>query len=369
MRWKMAATAGAAVTLVLTTATACGGSSANAGPASGPLTFGGVQVADASLLSAARKEGSVTLYTGLHADTEQAIAKEFTKDTGVKVNIVAAKPDALVERVISEYGAKKVGADVVSVSSLAYVQELKKAKTLAAYCTPFQKNYPAEVTDPGCTYFPRNDNYITMSVNTAVLQKKGLTAPTKWTDLLDPKWKGLVGASQIAVGGSSWSFWKLMRDTYGTGYWNGMAKQKMFLSESAASTGDALERGEIAVAIESPSTPYEEIAQGAPIKVLTPEVVPVYDNYISLAAGAPHSSAGKLLMDWVASPRGQSTIGKVGGGDYPASNSASGPTISGQQLPPMSGLKTKIVDMEAESNYVSAFPGWTKQWDAIFNYS
>jgi ABC-type Fe3+ transport system substrate-binding protein len=122
------------------------------------------------------------------------------------------------------------------------------------------------------------------------------------------------------------------------------------------------------VAIESPASPYEEIAQGAPLSVLLPSVVPSYENYASLAASAPHPDAGKLFMNWLASPSGQDAISKVGGGDYPGAAGAPGPVVNGQQLPGLSGLKTKIMAMESRPGYIAEFNPWSKQWDSIFNY-
>jgi iron(III) transport system substrate-binding protein len=44
----------------------------------------------------------VNLYTSRHYDTDDALYEEFTKQTGIKVNVISAKGKALIEKIKSE---------------------------------------------------------------------------------------------------------------------------------------------------------------------------------------------------------------------------------------------------------------------------
>ena len=44
----------------------------------------------------------VNVYTSRHYDSDTALYKEFTKETGIKVNIISGKGSALLERIKSE---------------------------------------------------------------------------------------------------------------------------------------------------------------------------------------------------------------------------------------------------------------------------
>ena len=46
----------------------------------------------------------VNLYTSRHYDTDDALYEEFTKQTGIKVNVISAKGKALIEKIKSEGG-------------------------------------------------------------------------------------------------------------------------------------------------------------------------------------------------------------------------------------------------------------------------
>ena len=52
----------------------------------------------------------VNIYTSRHYDSDEALYKEFTKETGIKVNIISGKGSALLERIKSE--GKNSPADI-----------------------------------------------------------------------------------------------------------------------------------------------------------------------------------------------------------------------------------------------------------------
>ena len=46
--------------------------------------------------------GVVNLYTARHYDSDQALYDRFTRETGIRVNIIEGRPDELVARIRSE---------------------------------------------------------------------------------------------------------------------------------------------------------------------------------------------------------------------------------------------------------------------------
>ena len=55
-----------------------------------------------SLMSQAILPKDVNIYTSRHYDSDDALYEEFTKETGIKVNIISGKGSALLERIKSE---------------------------------------------------------------------------------------------------------------------------------------------------------------------------------------------------------------------------------------------------------------------------
>ena len=63
-----------------------------------------------SFLSEVVLADNVNVYTSRHYDSDDALYEEFTKETGIKVNIISGKGSALLERIKSE--GKNSPADI-----------------------------------------------------------------------------------------------------------------------------------------------------------------------------------------------------------------------------------------------------------------
>src|SRR3989442_9813744 len=129
-------------------------------------------------MAAAKREGAVTWYTSTAIGTAQKIANLFQAETGIKVELFRSGGSAVLRRFMQEIDARRVIADVMTISD------------------------PAEV-------IARAD--------------KGVAMPKNWTDLVDPKYKGLMvmpdpsyTAIQLMVIGTlsrkyGWEFYEKLR--------------------------------------------------------------------------------------------------------------------------------------------------------------
>src|SRR5260221_11402620 len=70
------------------------------------------------LVDAARKEGSVNVYTSNAAPTIQALVADFEKRYGVRVNLWRASSIKVLQRLAAEKKANRWEFDAVSVSGL-----------------------------------------------------------------------------------------------------------------------------------------------------------------------------------------------------------------------------------------------------------
>src|SRR5258706_4043100 len=83
------------------------------------------------LVQAARKEGSLTVYTSNAADTLKVLIADFEKRYGVRVNAWRASSAKVLQRVTAEKRANRLDLDAVSISSPA-LQALVRGKVLRA---------------------------------------------------------------------------------------------------------------------------------------------------------------------------------------------------------------------------------------------
>ena len=105
------------------------------------LVVNGEQIADQRTVGSREAEGSINLYTGYTENTEDALLKQFTADTGIKVNVVRLTPNRLFERISAEYGAGKLKADVVRTSDSGFASSEREGCLPALH--PGDRQQPA----------------------------------------------------------------------------------------------------------------------------------------------------------------------------------------------------------------------------------
>jgi iron(III) transport system substrate-binding protein len=296
------------------------------------LVINGQTVADAELFAKGRAEGSINLYSGYVENSEKEVIKAFTQDTGIKVNLVRLVPNRLLERVLSEQGAGKLGADVVRTSEFSSVSAMNKAGAFTEHKVPNFDQLDDTVKYDGGKFYRVFDPAFTFAYNTALVSEAD--APKSWQDLLDPKWKGKIGTTQVGAGGSSASLVRFQLDALGEDYLKGYAAQQPRIFDSSGAQQESLSRGEIQVATAVVSSVNIAANNNAPVKFVVPkEGFALYDYFLGMTPTAQHPAAAQVFMNWNLSKRGASVFSQIG--EYPADATAPAPKVMDIQLPAM----------------------------------
>lgn len=178
---RKSAAAAVAAALASALLAACGGSSSTATAA------GGAPVAAAS--GAALRGQSITVYSGQHEQTVQALVKDFEAKTGATVNVRSGDEAELANQILTE--GKASPADVFfaenppALTTLAEKGLLSKvdASTLAAV--------PAADSSAGGDWIGVSARRAVFAYNTSAVQASQL--PTSVKDLAGAAWKGKLG--------------------------------------------------------------------------------------------------------------------------------------------------------------------------------
>ncbi len=141
-------------------------------------------------VDAAKKEGTLTLYTTIAEKDLPAIIKPFEDKYGIKVNVWRAGTDKVLQRAVAETRAKKYEFDAVHFGA-PEMEALSREKILAPVNSPVHKDLL-----PGSVPAHKEWAATILSVwvqayNTQAVKKSEL--PKTYQDLLDPKWKGKLG--------------------------------------------------------------------------------------------------------------------------------------------------------------------------------
>jgi iron(III) transport system substrate-binding protein len=134
------------------------------------------------------KEQSVNLYTDRHYEADQQIFDAFTKETGIKVNVVSAKSDEILERLIRE--GKNTQADLLYTTDAGRLGLAKSKGMLASVESDvLTKNIPANLRDVDNEWFG-----LTVRARVLVYAKDRVNPKdlSTYEDLANPKWKGKI---------------------------------------------------------------------------------------------------------------------------------------------------------------------------------
>jgi iron(III) transport system substrate-binding protein len=134
---------------------------------------------------------TLTLYSGQHEQTTEALVAGFTKATGIKVDI-RSDNEAVLAQLISTEGGKSP-ADLFFTENSPPLMSLQGRGLLAPVDAAVLAAVPAKFDSPDGHWVGVSARVATLIYNTDALQPGNV--PTSILDLADPKWKGKLGIS------------------------------------------------------------------------------------------------------------------------------------------------------------------------------
>jgi iron(III) transport system substrate-binding protein len=257
------------------------------------------------LYDAAKKEGELTWYVAhFSAENAEAVGAAFTrKHPGVKVNVVRATSQVVMQRLMQDIDNAARNCDVFSSADEGHYVELEQKKLLTHYApknagSVFQQ---FQGIDPDGFYHVTAAAMLVLAYQTELV--KAEEAPTKWSDLADPKWKGKIALGHPAFSGSVGTWVVMLTQLYGWDYFEALEKNDPQIGRSLLDATTMLVAKERSVGAVLDAGTGKAISRGSPIQIVYPT-----DGSLLLAlpsaipANAPHPNAAKLFMEFLLSP-------------------------------------------------------------------
>ena len=132
----------------------------------------------------------VNIYTSRHYDADDILYEEFTKETGIKVNIISGSGSALMERLKSE-GDNSPGDVFFTVDAGNLSKFQKEGFFQSIKSKKIKSVVPEELRGP-------NDEWVSIAKRARVIfynpknVSKNELENLSYEDLSDPKWKGRI---------------------------------------------------------------------------------------------------------------------------------------------------------------------------------
>ena len=209
--------------------------------------------------------------------------------------------EKLLNRVLTEFRAKKIFADVIQTVEFS-MHIFNRTGALARYLPQSNGAYPKEFKEEGFWTTVYYNAYVT-AYNTRMVPARQL--PKTYDDLLDPKWKG-----KLLMEGTKADWFagmlQILGQERGLKYMRELAKQQPSPREGHELLAQLVVAGEGAFDINIPAASVERMKErGAPIDWTALGPTPAIMVGAGLATGAPHPNAAKLFLEFVLSREGQ----------------------------------------------------------------
>jgi ABC-type Fe3+ transport system substrate-binding protein len=257
------------------------------------------------IIAKAKKEGRVVWYTTVSIPESQQFAALFQKQfPSINVDIIRTGSSALVNRVISEFNAKKYLVDVLQgFSSRGGYVALKQRGILGRYQSPEYKNLPSDLRDPAGYWGSQFQNTFVLAYNTRMVQPADV--PKTYEDLLKPMWKGkkiLNDSENYEWFDGLLHYWGKEK---GLAYFRKLAEQELVFQRGARGRVQLVAAGEYPFTIGYGPHVQSFVQRGAPVDWVPLEPVVTIINTVSVAEKAPHPAAARLFVDFLFSRPGQ----------------------------------------------------------------
>lgn len=264
---------------------------------------------EARLLEAARKEGTVVLYTSLAPSESGPLGQAFEKKTGVKVEIFRSISEKVVQRAVTESRGRRHAFDVIETNA-PEMEMLAREKLFSEFHSPYLADLPPGTMPKHGLWAPDRVNFFVVAYNTGKVKREEI--PSDYRGFLDPKWKGRIA---IEATDAEWmaTLVKQWGQADGMSYFRRLADMKPDVRKGHVLLAELIAAGEIPLGLTAYHSNAESLKKrGAPIDWVP--VKPVVGRAQGIAVGrhAPHPHAALLFVDFVLSPEGQGLFAGMG---------------------------------------------------------
>jgi iron(III) transport system substrate-binding protein len=254
-----------------------------------------------ALIDAAKKEGTIVLYSALDLSVGEKLGKAFEAAyPGVHIQIERSGSERLFQRIAQEHEANIHACDVVTSADAAHFIPWKREGRLMPFVSEDMARYfPEQYRDPDGLFATSHIWLCSIAYNTKLLRAED--APKSYADLLDPKWAGKMVKAHPAYSGTIMTAtFQMVRDI-GWDYYEKLARQRVMQVQSSTDPPKKLALGERAIMADGNEygvITLKEAGQAVE-PIYATEGTPTISGPTGIFADAPHPNAAKLFQAWL----------------------------------------------------------------------
>ncbi|KAA2237605.1 ABC transporter substrate-binding protein [Salinarimonas soli] len=307
------------------------------------LVIGGLAAAMMAGVSApAAAQGTLNLYCSVQVEWCQAVATNFQRDTGIRVNMTQKGSGETLAQIRAEaqnpkgdvwFGGTGDPHLIVAEEGLSEAYQSPRNKELQDWAL---KQYEAAKGRSVGVY----SGAVGFGYNKELLGKKKIAAPACWADLVKPEYKGEIQVANPNSSGTAYviiaTLVQLMGEEKAFDYLKSLNANVNAYARSGTGPIKAVARGETGVSLSFMQDAATEVTAGFPVGYNAPCEGTGYEiGSVSIIKGGRNTDNAKKFVDWALSPEAQ----KIG---YEVAKQYHMPSNKSAPLPPGGPDLTKM---------------------------
>ena len=263
-------------------------------------------VAGLVVLTASANAAELNAYTIMPEKYASQIFAQFTKDTGIKVNFLRFSTGEALARLTAEKGNPQVDVLLGGPADM-YAAGVTEG-ILEAYRPANSDAISSAYRDPNNYWTGIGLIPLCFLTNTKFLEKNKMQAPTKWADLLDPRYKNNLQMADARTSGTAteriYSLVKVMGEDEAFKFQKAMNANVQMYTKSGAGGAMPIATGQCASGIFYIVDALDIQQQGYPVTITYPEDgVSFGIEATGVVKGGKNNAEAKKFVDWVTSKK------------------------------------------------------------------
>lgn len=258
------------------------------------------------VLTASANAAELNAYTIMPEKYASQIFAQFTKDTGIRVNFLRFSTGEALARLTAEKGNPQVDVLLGGPADM-YAAGVTEG-ILEAYRPANSDAISSAYRDPNNYWTGIGLIPLCFLTNTKFLEKNKMQAPTKWADLLDPRYKNNLQMADARTSGTAteriYSLVKVMGEDEAFKFQKAMNANVQMYTKSGAGGAMPIATGQCASGIFYVVDALDIQQQGYPVTITYPEDgVSFGIEATGVVKGGKNNAEAKKFVDWATSKK------------------------------------------------------------------
>ncbi|MCL1939369.1 MAG: ABC transporter substrate-binding protein [Desulfovibrionaceae bacterium] len=249
------------------------------------------------------------IYTSMKESLIGKLSDEFVKQhPGMAVDYQSAGAGKLMAKIAAERESGKILADVIWTSEVPDFYKMKADGMLEPYNSSMLKEVLNPFDDHDGSFTAARLGTLGIGYNTKHIK----TAPTAWSDLTNPEFKGAFGIANPALSGTSYMSVALLVKQFGWEFFEKLHANGARIGKGSGQVIDDTASGDLVASLAVDYIINDKIQKGAPMALAYPPEMLVVPSPVAILKKTPNMEAAKKFVDFLLSKEAQAIIASEG---------------------------------------------------------